>query len=140
RRFRLRARLPSLQRHSGFLAGLFEESYAIPAVLARNLRQQQAAMTRHADKEAMPADFDFLGANGLELGKDTEGNFEFRSFVGSDRPEARIFKRCRPGGFRYGSINRCCGKNVAHTATQPTAMVQRCENAARLGEVRRRGE
>src|SRR5437899_11121528 len=94
-------------------------------------------MTRHADKEAVPADFDLLGSNGLELRKNTEGNFQFRSFVGSDRPETGIFKRRCPGGFHHGSINRCCGKNVAHTATQPTAMVKRCKNAAWPGAVRR---
>src|SRR5436309_15005327 len=85
KRFKLRARLPSIQRQSRFLAGLFEESDAIPSVLDRNLGQQQAAMTRHADKEAMPGNCDLLGANGLEMGKDTEGNFVCRMFVGTAR-------------------------------------------------------
>ncbi len=49
-RFELRTCLPPVQRQARFLAGLFEESDAIPSVLGGDLGQQQAAMTCHADQ------------------------------------------------------------------------------------------
>src|SRR5438128_5291200 len=78
-RFELRTCLPPGQWQARFLAGLFEESDAIPSVLARDLWQQQAARTRHGDKEAIPADFVRLGSHGFDLRKNTEGSFPFRS-------------------------------------------------------------
>jgi hypothetical protein len=56
-----RAIFPGVQRQSRFPAGLVEESLAIPVVLDWHLRQKQAAMSSHADQQAVASDFDGLG-------------------------------------------------------------------------------
>ena len=53
-----RALLPCVRRQSSFAAGLFEKVYAIPIVFDRNLRQEQAAWSVHADQQTVAADLE----------------------------------------------------------------------------------
>jgi len=56
--------LPGVGREAGFAAGLLKEGQAIPAVLDRNLGQEEAAVQAEADHQTMPADLDLIGSDG----------------------------------------------------------------------------
>ncbi len=57
--------LPCIDGQARFAAGLLEKGDAIPLMLNRNLRQQQAAAAVLSDQQAVTADFDLLGKNRL---------------------------------------------------------------------------
>src|SRR2546428_12933569 len=72
-RFELRTCLPPVQWQARFLAGLFEESDAIPSGLGGDLGQQEAALNCRSDHEARLGQFEVLWAHGPELAKDDQG-------------------------------------------------------------------
>ncbi len=74
--FDLRAILPGVKRKAGFPAGVFEKSDAVPTVLDGNLRQEQAAVARHADEQTVASDLDFFGSNWTEAGQNTQRYFK----------------------------------------------------------------
>ena len=55
--------MPGIRWQACFTAGLLQEGRAIPAMLERNLRQKQAAISVLADEQSMLADFDVFGSN-----------------------------------------------------------------------------
>ena len=86
-----------------------------------------------ADKEAVAPDFDGFGKNGLWRRENTQLNFEMRSFVFSDGREAIIVESGRARCLRDGAIDRGSRKNIADTAAQLAAQIERSESAPRLG-------
>ena len=57
---------PRVRGETRLAAGVGEEGLAVPAVLHRDLRQQDAAPAPVADEEAVPSHLDVLGADRLE--------------------------------------------------------------------------
>ena len=62
-RFDLCALLPSVQWEARFAAGFREKSAGVPAMLARDLRQEEPAAAKMTDDQSVSPYFDLLGAN-----------------------------------------------------------------------------
>ncbi len=75
KRLNRRSLFPSVHRQSGFAAGLFKKSRAVPAVLDGNLGQQQATSAMAANEKAVPADFDFFGTELAAGAKERSAEF-----------------------------------------------------------------
>src|SRR6476660_5797739 len=58
---------PCIARQTGLQAGLFQKDSSVPAMLRRNLRQQQSASSAVRDHQAVRANLDFLGCNRCQL-------------------------------------------------------------------------
>ena len=97
--FQLRPGLPGIWRQAGFPAGLLEEGDAVPSVLERHLRQQQAATVAQADQQAVASNFHLLRLNGLGRREHAEGDSQFGSLVRGS--PARNASRQRPRRVRF---------------------------------------
>ena len=71
-----------------FLQVCSRKADAVPSVLDRYLRQQQAAMEAETDEQAVASNFHLIGVNGLRRREDAEGYLQVRGLVPSDRREA----------------------------------------------------
>src|ERR1700687_821295 len=127
--------LPSVQRQTGFAAGLFEESGAVPVVLGWHLGQEQAAVTRHADEQAVTSDFDGLGSNRLRRRQDAELNFQLRRFRQRHRIEARVSEGGRACRVCHGTIYGTHREHITHAPSQLALQVKRRECAPRFREM-----
>ena len=67
--------MPGIQGQAGFAAGLFQERGAVPVVFGGDLREQEAAASCHGDEQAVTADFDGFGGNGLWGRQEAEFDF-----------------------------------------------------------------
>jgi len=130
------ASLPGIGRQAGLAAGLLEEGDAVPVVFDRNLGQEEAAVSGHADEEAVAPNLDCIGGDGLRDGENAEFDLELPGFLELDRMEARVVKSGGPGGIGYRAIDGADGKNVANASAKLSVEIERGECAARFGEVR----
>ncbi len=107
-------------------------------MIDRDLGQQQSATAVLTNKKTVASDFDFVGLNGLRRGENAQLHFQKRCLLCCDGREAIIVEGSRPRGFRYSTIDRANRQHVADASAQLTAEVERSENPAGLGKVRRR--
>src|ERR1700692_2519889 len=110
------AMLPGIQRQSGFAAGLFQKGDAIPPMLDRDLRQQQAATTVPVDVQSVAADFDLVGVDRFRERENAQFDREVRSFFFGDRRKAVVVESGRPRGLRYSAVERIARQDVADTS------------------------
>src|SRR5437899_9267547 len=106
KRFDTRRRLPCIEGQSGFTTGLLEESNAVPTVLHGNLGKEQAALRTASDQQSMPADFDFLGKNGVHTREHTQRQLQFLQLGQGDGREPRVFKSGGSGSLDNGQVQR----------------------------------
>src|SRR5262245_21923787 len=86
-----RAAAPGIGGKSGFHARVIEESVAIPAVLGRHLRKEQATTAALLDDESMPPDFDLLNRLDFALaGEHRDLQVNAVEFLGRDPMEPGI--------------------------------------------------
>jgi len=127
--------LPGIGWQSRFAAGLLQERDSVPVVLERNLRQKQAAVSGHADDQAVAANLDCFRRDRFWRRQDAEFDLQFARFVASDPVETGIFKCGGARGIGYCAIYRADGQNVADASTQLAMQIKRTESAARFGEM-----
>lgn len=130
--------LPGIRRQPRFSTGLFQESNAVPPMFDCDLRQKQPAADWCADEQPVAAEFDGLWFNGNGRRKNAEFDLQVLGFFQCDRTKAGVFKGGRACSFGDGPVHRIRGKDVADASTEIAMQIERCEDAARFGEVRGR--
>ena len=116
--------LPGVGRQAGFPAGLFEEGDAVPSVLERHLRQQQAATVPQADQQAVASNLHLLRLHGLERREHAEGDAQFRDLVPGDWRKTRVVKSRAARAFCDRTVKRSDGKHVTDASPQLAAVIQ----------------
>ena len=120
------------------MAGLLEEGFAIPFVLDRHLWQKQPAPAMLADEKPVASNYDFFRSDGLGAGQNAELNLQFPRFGLGDGRKAAVVKGRGTGSFRDGPVQGARWHHISDAAAQLPVPVQRCESAARLGQMRTR--
>src|SRR5262245_1924628 len=86
-----RAAAPGISGESGFQAGVIEEGIAVPALLGRHLRKEQATTAALLDDESVPPDFDLINRLDFALrGEHRDFDVDAVEFLWRDGVESRI--------------------------------------------------
>src|SRR5689334_16433222 len=122
--------LPIFGLETGFAACLRKKAFAIPSVMLRNLRQEQATSAALADEESVRSNLDVIdGFHFLHRRQNRDFEMNARKVFESHRDKSRIANSRGDSAIDGGAIQGCGGMNIADAATQLAVLVNRDENA-----------
>lgn len=133
--FDQRSMFPRIRRQTRFAAGLFEEGDAVPVAFGGHLGQEETAVSAQADQQSMATDFHLIGGDWLRRRQDTQFNLQLTRLFDRHRGKTRVLERGGTGRIKDSAIHRTDGQDIADAPAQLSPEIERCESAARFGEV-----
>lgn len=126
---------PGFGRQAGFAASLLEEGNAVPVVFDRDLGQEQAAISNHADEETVAPYFDGFGSDELRDRENAEFDLKVASLFERDRAKASVLEGGGSGSVGDGKKHGGDSLNIANASAELPIEIKRREYSARFGEM-----